>query len=277
MSSLLATVLLMVVLSPAGAAFFSASDHNATADFPLSVASRTRVENWVFLPSIHSLDPEQVIDQGDIWNVPNDFASTTVAAGTIHRWRIELYADEVVGITAIAAAPADIVLSLMQNGQPIIDRQNDSPAGEAEVMLTPEVETSSIYEILIETTDRSAAEYAVAAYLPGEFEIEFKGFLKADEPQQALYVPIESTHFWFFTAESGDRLTMELTPDKKSDIVGEVYAPGAIFWEVVDFGFAGESEQITDLPLGDGGLYAIRVFELDIDDPGMVYDIVIVW
>lgn len=276
---LVATLLfLTIVWSPTAATLSDAGRHNApanTANEPLPAMSCTGEEYCHFLPSIYSL--KEIVDQGDIWDVPDDFASRTIEEGLVHRWRIELYTDEVMGITVIAAAPADIVLSLTQYGQPIIERQNDSPAGEAEVMRTPAVATSGDYEILIETADRSAAKYAISTYLPGVFEIEFKGFLTSGEPQQQVYVPFEAMHYWFFIADADDLLTMVLTPDENSDIVGEIYAPRIGFWESVDFGFAGEIEQITDLPLPESGMYAIRILELDFDDPGMVYDIVVDW
>jgi hypothetical protein len=267
----------MLVLTAASAAqsdsgeqFTSIDRRNEQSPF----LSRSGEEYSFFLPSIHS--QKEIIDQGDIWNIPDIFASTVVEEGMVHRWRTELYADEVVGITAIAAAPADIVLSVIYNGQPIIDRQNDSPAGEAEVITTADIVADGIYDILIETADRSAAEYAVAPFLP-EFEIVFNGLLMPGVPQQDVNQAFEATHFWFFTANAGDLLTMELIPDEQSDIVGDIFAPGAIFYEGVDFGFTGEIERITDLPLAESGLYAILVFDIDFDETGMVYDIVIEW
>lgn len=181
------------------------------------------------------------------------------------------------GITAIAAGPNDIVLSLIQNGQPLIDRQNDSPAGEAEIMITPNIVTDGAYEILVKTADRSAAEYAVAAYLPEVFEIYFKGFLLPGEPQQEVYLPFESTDFWFFTADANDVLTMELAPYESSDIVGILFGPEAEFLEAVDFGFGGEVERLADFPLLESGVHAICVLNLDNDASGMVYDIVLDW
>lgn len=264
--------LVTLVLSPV-----VAGDQNTLAVSTLPVVSRTGEGYWFFLPTIHGHGHKEVVDQGDIWDVPDDFASTTVAAETIHRWEIFLFANEVVGITAIAAGPTDIVLSLTQNGQPVIDRQNDSPTGEAEIMITPDIATDGAYEILVETADRSAAEYAVAAYLPGVFEINFKGFLAPGDPQQDIYLPFESTDLWFFTADANDLITMELTPDDSSDIVGLLFGPEAEFLEQIDFGFGGEVEHLADFPLLESGLHAVSVLDLDNDAPGMVYDIVLDW
>ncbi|MEZ4517631.1 MAG: hypothetical protein R3C44_12665 [Chloroflexota bacterium] len=118
----------------------------------------------------------------------NIFQPTRWAPEKIHSWSMEVFEDEVINVGVIAPVPADIVLSLYEDGQPIIDHQNQSPAASAE-MLTAGNQTDTTYELRIQTENGQAAEYIVVISFEGDIESELLGFLAPGTPAAMLPCP----------------------------------------------------------------------------------------
>lgn len=217
--------------------------------------------------------PGEVVDMGDIYGIDEEFTTSTIEANTAHRWTIEIFEDETFTVSTIAPAPADLILTVSLNGQPIVDRQNTSGAGVAETIREPALSSEGNYEIIVQNASGAATEYAIAAYIAGDFEIQFKGFLTSSTPQSNVTMAVDESHYWFFVAGAGNQLVATLTPDAASDIVGDFFGPEAEVLETIDEGIAGEAETLEALPLAVSGLHSIRVTEIDYF--GMNYTILI--
>jgi hypothetical protein len=217
--------------------------------------------------------PGDVVDMGDIYNLAEEFTTSRIEANTVHRWTIEIFEDETFTVNVIAPAPADLILTISLNGQPIVNRQNTSGPGVAETVREPSLSGEGIYEIVVESAGGAATDYAIAAYIAGDFDIQFKGFLTSSTPQSNITMAPDESHYWFFIAGAGNQLTATLTPDSASDIIGEFFGPEAEALETIDDGIAGEAETLAAFPLPVSGLHAVRVTEIDY--LGMNYTILI--
>lgn len=230
--------------------------------------------NIIFLPVIQNAGESTapgVVNKGDITAGKTPFVASSLAANQVHRWTVELFEFEVVSFTAIAPAPADIILTLAKDGQTIINRQNQSPAGVAEILTTPEIPADGVYEIFIQTAGGTAADYAIAPFSNGFPRIAFPGFLTPGMTQNAVKLPTDTIQYWFFPAEAGSRLSATITPDTTSDVVVELFGPRAVLLDIIDRGAVGQAETITNRTLAAGGLHALGIVELNFT--GMDYDI----
>jgi hypothetical protein len=210
---------------------------------------------------------------GDVFNIDEEFTAVRLDANTAHRWTIEIFEDESFTVSAIAPPPADMVLSITRDGQPVITQQNTTGAGTAETIREPSLPGEGTYEIVVQNGGGAATEYALIAYIAGDFEVQFKGFLSSSTPQSNVTMAAEESHYWFFMAGAGNQLDATLTPDANADIVGEFFGPEAEFLEIADEGVAGEAESLESLPLAASGMHVVRISEIDY--AGMNYSILI--
>ena len=220
-------------------------------------------------PTATSSGTGQIVPKGDLYDLDEEFASTTLAAGTTDSWTIELFEDEILNVSAIAPLPADLVLSVIKDGQVIINRQNNAPAGAAEIIDTPNLPGEGIYEVHVATQGGQATEYAIIANIDPEFPIIFNSIVTPGSPRSAVVMPADSVHYWFFTANAGDDLTLTVRPNAGDPII-DLYGPGAEYIESIDEGGEGEDE-VFEVTLTTTGLHAIRLME--IDGLSMTYDI----
>jgi len=213
--------------------------------------------------------PGQVIARGDLYDLDEEFASVTIAAGTVDSWTIELFEDETLQVYAIAASPADIVLSVLKDGQVIVNRQNTAPAGAPEFLNGPSLPGEGIYEIQVSVQGGQAADYAILANVDPEFPYIFNGIVSSGNPRSAVQIPNDAVHYWFFAANAGDSLTLIITPNDGDPIL-DLYGPGAEYIDSVDENGTDE-EEVYETTLTETGLYAVRIME--IDGLSMTYDI----
>jgi hypothetical protein len=205
--------------------------------------------------------PGQIVERGDlIQNLFEEFAAVQLAAGTVDSWTLTLYGDEQMFVHAIAPPPADLILSVLQDGQTIINRQNNAPAGSTEIINAPSLPGEGEYEVRVTTANGQATEYAITVYTFAEFPITFNGMIASGNPHSGVLLPIDGIHYWFFTADAGDTLEVTVAPTDNGDPQILIYEPGAQELTSIDFGVEGQTETDT-ITLSTTGMYAIRVTE----------------
>jgi hypothetical protein len=189
----------------------------------------------------------------------------------VDSWTLELFEGEQMFIYAIAPPPANIMLSVLKDGQTIINRQNTALAGAPEFLNAPPlVSAPSIYEIRVETEGAIATEYAIVAYFDAQSPITFNGMIQSGAPRNSVQLPIDAVHYWFFTANAGDDLTIRIDPAEEVDPSLDLYEPGGEKLMNIDNNFDGQ-EELQEVTLGTTGMYAIRVTE--VFSQQMTYDL----
>jgi hypothetical protein len=204
-----------------------------------------------------------VIDQGNLLSPSVEFVSTTLEAGTIHGWSLDMYQGETFILSAIAPSPANLSLSLIKDGQTIIDRQNNSPAGSPEILTITASADIESYQVLVQADGGPRTDYAILTYLEEDFPtLSVAGMITPGSPQTNITVQVDSVHYWFFTAESGRNLSILASPDPQADPIFYLYGPGAEYIESIDNGFEGD-EELFEGATTESGLYAIRIYEFN--------------
>jgi hypothetical protein len=207
--------------------------------------------------------PGQIVPRGDlITDLFQGFGAETLAAGTVDSWTMELTAGEIMYVYAIAPTPANLVLSVLKDGQTLVNRQNMAPAGAPEFINAPTLPGGGVYSIHVATEAGQSTEYAIVGYTDLDFPSTFNGFIEPGTPRNAVQLPIDTTHFWFFTASAGDTLTLNLDPDEMADPIIDLFEPGGVFLDDVDDGEVGDSES-QQITLSTTGMYIMRVWEYD--------------
>jgi hypothetical protein len=203
----------------------------------------------------------QVVEKGDLRDLAEEFASTTVAAGQVDSWTMEIFEEETYTVYAIAAAPADLVLTLLRDGQTLVDRQNTAPPGEPETIVAPSGAVEGMYEVRVSVQGGTAAEYAILVNTDNEFPISIRGMVAPGTPRNAVQLVENGVNYWFFVGEAGDNVTIVVDPSSGDPYV-DLYGPGAEYLTSADAGFDGETETLT-FALATTGLHAISIAEIE--------------
>jgi hypothetical protein len=213
----------------------------------------------------------QIVDRGDVLDVEGDFPAGSLGAGETHSWTIEIYEEDVYDVKVIAPLPADIVLSLWRDGQPVINRQNQAPPGTTEVM-SISGQPEGTYQIHIQTEAGRSADYIMLLSIPDDYELDLRGFLAPGAPRNNINLPEEMIHYWVFTAAAGNRITLTVTPDAGSDPYLTLYGPGAIYIDEMGESEIGEAE-VMEYTVETSGLHIVTVENLELSP--MVYTILL--
>lgn len=205
----------------------------------------------------------QIVEKGDLYDeMLNDFLITSLGGGVIDSWDLEIFEGDSLYVYVLAPNQADIILSVLKDGQPIVNRQNTSPAGAPEFINNPPLSGEGTYEIQVLTVGGASTEYALTFYTDPEFAIIFPGIITSGSPRSAVQMPEGAYHYWFFVGSSGDEVTMTLTPLADEDPGLYLYGPDGEDIDSVDDGFEGEEEILT-ATLEMNGLYAIGIEEFN--------------
>jgi hypothetical protein len=196
-----------------------------------------------------------------ITGLSEDFGAETLAAGTSDSWTMEIVGDQSMYVYAIAPPSANLVLSVIKDGETIVNRQNTAPAGLPEFLNAPTLAGDGTYEIHVTTDSGQSTEYAITAYTEPEFPIIFSGFLESGSPHSGVQLAADAIHYWFFSASEGDILTISVDPVEAVDPYIEIFEPGGSFLDFLDDGEDGDSET-GEFTLSTAGMYAIGVTDI---------------
>ena len=204
----------------------------------------------------------QVVNKGNLLEIMiDDFMTTTLAAGAVDSWDFDLFEDEEMYLYVVAPSPADLVVTVMDGDQVIVNRQNNAAPGSPEFINNPSLSGEGTYQVLVSEVGGAATEYGIAAYTDSEFPIIVAGVLTSGSPRSAVQLPLEGVHLWFFMATAGDDLTVHIDPVENLDPAADLYGPEAEYLEAIDDGFDGE-EELFEITLTSTGLHALRIVEI---------------
>ena len=191
-----------------------------------------------------------------------DLTIRNLAAGSIDRWTLDLQAGEMITITVAPAQAANLVLSLTDsNGTALVDSQDNSAAGEVETFRNIAITDPGVHSLRITADPAVATDYALMFMDSESYSFVFRGRLT--ELARTDSLPVDTDHFWFFVAESGDTIAFQVIPSDSGDPYLELYDPGGARMLTIDDTGEGETESLDNYTLPEGGLYAIRVAEFD--------------
>lgn len=224
-------------------------------------------------PTATSGSPGQVVSKGSFYDESfGDYVVTSLAGGTTDSWLIDVFEGETVSIYAISPSPADVILSLLKDGQPIVNRQNTAAPGSPEVINNPSLQGEGEYEIQVLTVNGVSTDYALVLSVDPETPVSVPGMLLSGSPRSAVQLPAFGYHYWFFVAEAGDQLTITLTPLGQEDPAIYVFDPLGEELTYADDGFEGD-EEIIEATVTTSGLHAVNIEEV-YSDP-LQYDIIL--
>ncbi|HMT22518.1 MAG TPA: hypothetical protein PKE20_14965, partial [Promineifilum sp.] len=212
--------------------------------------------------------PGRATDKGNLYEqiyaAEAEFVTSNLAARTIDSWQLDVFEGESVFIYVVAPTPADLVVSLLKDGQLIVNRQNSAPAGSPEFINNPNIPGEGTYEVQVSTIGGEATDYAMTAHEDDQLLRIIPGMLIPGAPRSAMQLPEVATHFWFFVGKAGDSVTILLTPRGGEDAAMYLYNPDGEEVEIEgqsgDEGFDGEAERL-ELILPGNGLFALTVEE----------------
>lgn len=215
----------------------------------------------------------QVVPKGNLYDeMFGDFITSSLAGGTIDSWEVDIFEDESLYIYVVAPNPADIILSVLKGGQPIVNRQNTAPAGSPEFINNPALQGEGIYEIQVLTTGGVSTDYALTFYTDPEIAVIFPGIITPGQPRSAVQLQPGSYQYWFFVGNAATDVRINLIPLGNEDPAVYLYGPDGEEIQSADDGFEGD-EEIMEATLEISGLHAIGIEELY--GESLTYDLVV--
>lgn len=215
--------------------------------------------------------PERLVDKGYVDDIEEEFPAGTLGSGETHSWTVEIFEEDIYDVQVIAPVPADIILSLYRDGQPVINRQNRSPSGMAEIMEISD-QPEGVYEIRIQTENGQPAEYIMVLSIPGDLEVNLLGFVAPGAPRSNVTLPETTSHYWNFTAAAGNTVTITVTPEGQGDAYIYLFGPGGVF--ITDLDDEGEgTAEVLEYTVETSGMHTIVVEDLSSDE--MVYSLLL--
>ena len=197
--------------------------------------------------------------KGDLRNLEGDFATSNVTAGRTDSWDMEMFEEEPFTLYVIGPAPADIVVTLLKDGQTIVNRQNTAAPGAPEIIPGPSGATEGIYEVRVAVQNGGATDYAILLNTDLEIPYSVSGMLAPNLPHSGVQLPRDITQFWFFHADAGDNVTIVVDPSSGDPYI-DLYEPDGLNVENMDNGFPGETETL-EFTATVTGLHAVGVAE----------------
>jgi len=186
---------------------------------------------------------------------------SSLAAGATQRWTMVLMAGELITINAAPGKTADIILSISDDqGNLLVDRQNNSPPGEVESVEDLTINETGTYTLYVRAAGDMPADYALLLLDADSYELLFRGILLPNTPMDDA-LPAETDHIWLIGGQSGEYLTIFVVPSAGGDAYVEFYGPDGEILAIADENSLGEPEKIENYPLQQSGLYAVRVGE----------------
>ncbi len=209
----------------------------------------------------------KTVSKGEIISLEVEYEA--INAQEIHEWEFEIFANQTFTVTVAGDLNANMILSILdKNKNTIIDHQNLSAADKLEVAVAKNVPTG-IYLIQVETVDKIAGHYAIAALdadsLSG-LPIAYKGIL-ADGNAVSSTVKTDFEDYWFFYAESRDVVTISIKPfDNNADMYlvlfnDDVDPDGPII--EVDSQTPGATEELINYTISQTGVYMIATSDFN--------------
>ena len=212
---------------------------------------------------------DQIVAKGDLRNLEGEFATTNLAAGRTDSWAMEIFDDETYTIYVQAPAPADMIVTLLKNGQVIVDHQNTGAPGAPETVTAPGGVVDGLYEVRVSAVSGVATDYAILLVADLETFYTVGGMIAPDLPRNAFPLPSDVSHFWFFTATVGDDVTIVAKP-VGGDLNIELYGPDGNYLDEFDDGFDNEADTV-EWTVETTGLHAIIIYEWD--SSAITYDL----
>lgn len=214
-----------------------------------------------------------IVDKGDFFIESfGDFAISSLAGGTIDSWVLDLFEGDSFNIYAVAPSPADIILSVLKDGQPIVNRQNSAPAGSPEIINSAPITADGLYEIQVLTVNSQSTDYVLVLSTDPETPVSIPGLIISGTPRSAVQLPEFGYHYWVFVADAGDQISITLTPLAGEDPAIYLYDSTGEELVGADYGVEGEPEEIEETA-AVSGLYVISIEEI-YSEP-MRYDLVL--
>ena len=192
----------------------------------------------------------------------------TLEASQTHRWLMDGVASSEVTISLAAAPGLDLELVLLNPQGEELETADDHAAGGTETISDRALTQTSLYAILVREVNGLAGAYALVITDEYSYPLVFPGNIEIGEELDAT-LPAMTDHYWHFMADTGDEITIVLTPHSDADLIFTLFPPEGVDYPIdqVDETEDGGIEA-ADFILSESGFYTILVQEWSGDQAG---------
>ncbi len=182
-------------------------------------------------------------------------------ASQSHRWPYEIESAQTITVQVAPDAELELTVSVTSANGQLVDRATQLSLGEPLILADVELLTEGSYEILVSTSDTTDGSYAILVTDEESNNFIFQGLLREGISATGDFEP-NNDHFWVFSAQRGDSLRIEGSPDSDEDLFFRLFDPQGINIITHYNGSpAGQTEELVDYILPATGLYSLLVGE----------------
>jgi hypothetical protein len=182
----------------------------------------------------------------------------------IHRWTHEITSTKQLTVNLASDHQLDIVVTIVDPAGQILVLQNNSHGQEPEIVEGITLIEPGVYDILISSPTGEPGFYAILISDDESYPFLFKGTLLIDDVRSIIMVS-ETDHFWHFTGNSGQSISLSVVPFDDSDLFLNLFGTDGIsLIRFHDETTSGEPEQLINYILPDTGIYSLRVGEYNL-------------
>ena len=234
----------------------------ATATIEGTLAATATADGAVTATPAASETPGgSVVDKGSVGY--QDLRGGRLNSNETNSWQFPVEAGDVITISVAARTGTDISLTVLDPAGNRIVQQNESPAGEMEIIAGLEAGGSGGYRVVIAEAGGAETYYSILllnSNYDDYYTFIFAGMLSYGSSATSSMADY-TDQFWFFFGNSQDVVNINVAPNDQSDIFFDLFGPEGDLLQEIDDGEGGNAEQLLNFRLPSTGMYAIRVGE----------------
>ncbi|HSH00955.1 MAG TPA: hypothetical protein VLL52_00460, partial [Anaerolineae bacterium] len=186
-------------------------------------------------------------------------------SGDVHQWSFTLTSNDVISLSVAPAINDDIRITVKDNDGNTLATQNNAGAGQVEFLRLP-INTPGDYDVYVEEINGNTNSYAVLLLLNTSFNFVLEEATSYGSTVNGS-LPPDTDHFISFYGNTGDIITIELTPDANSNILFMLYDDEMTLINNQTYSTGvGETRSLVDFELTRTGLFTIRIGEFNYED-----------
>lgn len=204
--------------------------------------------------------PFILADRGQI--VPEELKADSLNAHEVHSRTFTTTVSQTIRLQVATDLETDATIVVVDENGTAVTGQNLAPTGEVEALLDLSLPQAGRYHVHVHAPDGTPGYYAMMLLDGDSYSFLFQGTLNYGS-SAGVSLAAETDHFWHFSGNAGETVTVTIVPGNNEDMFIELYDPtGNWLGDFVDETGAGETESHT-YTLPSSGLYSVRTGEFD--------------
>lgn len=207
------------------------------------------------------------VDKGTL--TPDLVKREMLGTTAVHQFTLALPDDDLVTLQAVALPLANLTLTVApENGDPVAEVTSSSPG--AVVRIADLALEAGVYQVRVSSDSTAVTDYILLFTDIDSPPTNVAGALRTNGTSSGL-VTAGTDDLWFFSGESGSRISLSIVGAPDTDPYAELYDPANARLLIIDDGGVDEPEELSDFTLPADGTFMLQIGEFEFN--AMAYQV----